>query len=100
MESCVDLLGVPGRPLGDPPVWWRAAGSSRCRTTQWHTAACQADPSHVVRPCFGSSGPSERRPRERKQRGCGPEGWQLRGSAHPILRVSSRRARAKMQRIE
>ena len=56
-------LRVPGRPLGNPPVVVFNLGRGDVplgrpvagSTAQWHTAACRADPSHVVSPCFGFS---------------------------------------------
>ena len=64
MEACVDVRGPRASPLEihrwcfltSGVVACRAAGSSLCRTAQWHTAVCWADPSHVVRPCFEFQG--------------------------------------------
>ena len=63
MEACVDLnwgpREAPWNSTGGgfyPRTWWRAMGSPCCWTAQWHTAVYRADPSHVVRPCFGFQG--------------------------------------------
>ena len=43
--------GVPRRPLGNPPVRWRARGKSRCRTAQWHTVVCREREAGPISRC-------------------------------------------------